>query len=66
LITQEVLALMLCVHRPSITVVAPILQRAGLIRSAKGSISILDRAALEAAACDCYRTVQDRFKYLLG
>ena len=66
LITQEFLALMLCVHRPSITVVARILQRAGLIRYSKGSISILDRAALEATACDCYRTVQDRFKYLLG
>jgi CRP-like cAMP-binding protein len=65
-ITQEFLSLMLCVYRPSVTVVAGILQRAGMIRYSKGSITILDRDALEATACDCYQTVQDRFKYLLG
>jgi hypothetical protein len=66
LITQEFLSLMLCVYRPSVTVVAGILQRAGIIRYSKGNITILDRDALEATACDCYRTVQDRFEYLLG
>lgn len=66
LITQEFLSLMLCVYRPSVTVVAGVLQRAGIIRYSKGSIIILDRDALEATACDCYRTVQDRFDYLLG
>ena len=66
LITQEFLSLMLCVYRPSVTVVAGILQKAGMIRYSNGSITILDRAALEASACDCYRTVQDRFEYLLG
>ena len=65
-ITQEFLSLMLCVYRPSVTIVAGILQRAGIIRYTKGNITILDREALEATACDCYRMVQDRFKYLLG
>ena len=65
-LTQEFLAVMLCVHRPSITVVARILQEAGLIRYASGSITILDRGALEASACDCYRSVMDRFRQLLG
>jgi CRP-like cAMP-binding protein len=65
LITQEFLSLMLCVYRPSVTVVAGILQRAGLIRYSKGSITILDRDALEATACDCYKTVQYRFECLL-
>ena len=60
LITQEFLSLMLCVYRPSVTVVAGILQRAGIICYSKGNITILDREALEATACDCYRTVQDR------
>jgi hypothetical protein len=46
--------------------VAGILQRASMIRYTKGNITVLDRDALEATACDCYRTVQDRFKYLLG
>jgi CRP-like cAMP-binding protein len=66
LITQEFLSLMLCVYRPSVTVVAGVLQRAGIIRYSKGIITILDRDALEATACDCYKTVQDRFDYLLG
>ena len=66
LITQEFLSLMLCVYRPRVTVVAGILQKAGMIRYSNGSITILDRAALEASACYCYRTVQDRFEYLLG
>jgi CRP-like cAMP-binding protein len=65
-ITQEFLALMLCVYRPSVTVVAGVLQRAGIIRYSKGNITVLDRDALEATACDCYKTVQDRFDYLLG
>jgi CRP-like cAMP-binding protein len=65
-VTQEFLSLMLCVYRPSVTVVAGILQRAGMIRYTKGNITVLDRDALEATACDCYQTVQDRFKYLLG
>jgi CRP-like cAMP-binding protein len=58
-LTQEFLSLMLCVYRPSITVVASVLQRAGIIRYVRGSISVLDRAALEATACNCYRTVQE-------
>ena len=65
-ITQEFLSLMLCVQRPSITVIARILQKAGIIHYFKGNVTILDREALEATACDCYRMVQDRFDYLLG
>jgi CRP-like cAMP-binding protein len=68
-LTQEFLSLMLCVYRPSITIVARGLQRAGLIsygNSAKGNIIILDREALEDTACDCYKVVQERFRALLG
>ena len=65
-LTQEVLAMMLGVHRPSITISAGILQRAGLIRCARGQITILDRRSLEAASCECYRAVRQRFERLLG
>jgi CRP-like cAMP-binding protein len=65
-ITQEFLALMLCVYRPSVSVVASTLQRAGIIRYGRGRITILDREALEATACDCYRVVKVRFERLLG
>jgi CRP-like cAMP-binding protein len=65
-ITQEFLAIMLCVYRPSITVAATMLQRAGIIRYARGQLTVLDREALEATSCDCYAAVQRRFARLLG
>jgi len=65
-ITQEFLALMLCVYRPSVSVVASTLQQAGMIRYGRGHITVLDRAALEATACDCYGVVNRRFERLLG
>lgn len=64
-LTQEFLAMMLGVHRPTISVAAGGLQRAGTIRFAKGVITILDRAGLQAAACECYAAVQQRFARLL-
>jgi CRP-like cAMP-binding protein len=64
-ITQEFLALMLCVYRPSVTVVAGALQRAGIIRYGRGLITVLDRGALEATACDCYNRVKLRAQRLL-
>lgn len=65
-VTQEFLALMLCVYRPSVTIVAGVLQRAGMIRYGRGHVEVLDRAALEATSCDCYRSVKHRFDLLLG
>lgn len=65
-LTQDFIALMRGVHRPSVTVTAGVLQRAGLIRYANGRITILDRPSLEAAACECYGVVRQRFVTLLG
>ena len=64
--TQEFLALMLCVHRPGVTLAARLFQQAGLVRYGKGSIRITDREGLEEAACECYGTVRQRFELLLG
>lgn len=65
-LTQEFMAMMLGVHRPSITVTAGILQRAGLIRYSNGRVTVLDRPSLEAASCECYGAVRRRFAALLG
>jgi CRP-like cAMP-binding protein len=60
LLTHEFLALMLGVRRASITEVLQPLQEAGLVRSVRGEITILDRPQLEAAACECYRIMTKR------
>src|SRR4051794_20679780 len=55
-LTQEFVAMMLGVARPTVTVVAGTLQKAGLITYQRGRIEIVDRKKLEAASCECYRT----------
>jgi CRP-like cAMP-binding protein len=65
-ITQEFLSMMLCVYRPTVSVAARSLQRAGIIRLGRGRITVLDREGLEASACDCYGMVKRRAARLLG
>ncbi len=53
-LTQEFLAEMLGTHRPTVSIVMGTLHRAGLIENTRGRITIISRADLEHAACDCY------------
>jgi CRP-like cAMP-binding protein len=64
-LTHEFLAEMLGVQRSTISSVTRALQDAGLIKQGRGSITIIDRAGLEAAACECYDTVRQSFERLL-
>ncbi|HEY9674560.1 MAG TPA: Crp/Fnr family transcriptional regulator [Waterburya sp.] len=57
-ITHDFLSQMLGVRRASITVVAGMLQKAGLIRYSRGQMIIIDREGLEAVSCECYRLVK--------
>ena len=63
-LTQEYLAMMLGVTRPSVSAAAAALQRAGLIRYTRGVITVLDRPGLEEASCECYRIIEDEFARL--
>lgn len=58
-LTQEFAAMMLGASRPTVTVVAGTLQKAGLITYQRGHVTIVDREQLESASCECYRTATD-------
>src|SRR4051812_31159277 len=64
--TQEFLAEMLGVRRTSVTTVARTFQEAGMIRYTRGKIDILDIEGLRESACECYETVKDQYRQLLG
>jgi Mn-dependent DtxR family transcriptional regulator len=61
-LTQEFAAMMLGASRPTVTVVAGTLQKAGLIKYRHGHVTIVDRENLEAASCECYRAATDLLK----
>ena len=63
--TQELIANMLGVRREGVTEGAMRLQQAGLIRYARGHITVLDRAGLEARTCECYAVVKKEYDRLL-
>lgn len=64
-LTQELLAIMLGVKRGGVTVATHDFEDAGMIRCSRGDVQILDRAKLEGASCECYRTVRANFDRLL-
>jgi CRP-like cAMP-binding protein len=64
--TQEFLSEMLGVRRTSVSVVAHTLQRAGMVKYARGKIQITDLEGLREAACECYQTIKLHHQGLLG
>lgn len=60
-ITHEFLALMLGTRRPSITAVAGALQKRGILRYHRSSITILDECRLRASACECYEAIRKSY-----
>jgi CRP-like cAMP-binding protein len=64
--TQELIADMLGVRREGVTEAAGKLQRRGVIRYARGKITVLDREKLERISCECYHVVKKETDRLLG
>ena len=64
--TQELIASMLGVRRTGVSLVAGMLQDSRLISYRRGRITILDRAGLEACACECYRLVRAAYARLFA
>jgi len=65
LMTQGLIASMLGVRREGVTEAALVLQKAGVIRYARGHITVLDRPALERRSCECYAVVKHEYDRLL-
>ncbi len=57
-LTHDFLAQMLGTGRPSVSLAAAVLENAGLIENLRGTVKILNRKSLEAAACECYGVIQ--------
>jgi CRP-like cAMP-binding protein len=60
-LTHELLAVMLGVRRPTVTLVMAALTKAGIIAHVRGHVRIVDRKALEQASCECYGNVRNAF-----
>ena len=65
-LTQEFISNMLGVRRAGVTQAAQKLQERDLIRYHRGHVQILDQRGLEAASCECFRTLTEEYDRLLG
>ncbi|HET6159025.1 MAG TPA: Crp/Fnr family transcriptional regulator [Dongiaceae bacterium] len=65
-LTHEFLAMMLGVRRPGVTVALNLLEQIGLIRAARGKISIIDRKGLEKISNGAYGEAEAEFNRLFG
>jgi CRP-like cAMP-binding protein len=65
-VTQHTVAKTLGVRREGISAAAARLQKEGLIRYARGRITLLDRAAIEQRVCECYGQVRQTYERLLS
>jgi Mn-dependent DtxR family transcriptional regulator len=58
---HEFLAQMLGIHRPTVSIAANTLQKAGLIKYHYGTMTIVDPDGLREGACECYETMEKHF-----
>jgi CRP-like cAMP-binding protein len=58
-LTHEFIAQMLGAGRPTVSIAAGVLERAGLIENTRGNVKIVNRKRLEDAACECYGAIQN-------
>ncbi len=61
-LTQEYLAAMLGVRRPTVNAIAQMLQESGAIRYTRGAVVVRDRGTLERFTCPCYGIVRGAFE----
>ncbi len=64
-LTHDFLSQMLGAYRPSVTVALRGLDAAGLVEMRRSRLQIVDRASLEALACECYNVGRQQTRDLL-
>jgi CRP-like cAMP-binding protein len=65
-LTQDYMAVMTGVQRSTVSLAASALKRRGVIDYSRGLVTILDRAALQRQACECYGIIGSQFEDLRG
>jgi CRP-like cAMP-binding protein len=65
-LTHEFLSQMLAVRRPGVTVAIGGLERQGLIEHRYGKVSLRDVEGLKKVACECYHTIAEKSRELMG
>jgi CRP-like cAMP-binding protein len=65
-LTQEFLAQMLGVQRPSVSIIAGTLQKAGLIAYRRGKVRLLNIEGLQDGSCECYNKVKRHYDALVS
>jgi hypothetical protein len=63
---QEFLAQMLGVARPTVSIAAGMLQKAGLISYSRGRMRVLDPEGLKEGACECYEIINGEIDKIFG
>lgn len=64
-LTHEFFGMMLGATRPNVSMTASKLREAGAIEYRRGRVTIVDRARLEAVACECYDIITAEFERVL-
>jgi len=64
--THKVIAELLGVQRPTVTLAARMMQKSGLIDSRRGLITITGRPGLRRIACECYPIIRETYDTALG
>jgi CRP-like cAMP-binding protein len=65
-LTHEFIAQMLGVRRATVSEIAAAMQATDLIQYHRGTMTIRDRAGLEAASCECYQVIRAEFDRVVG
>jgi CRP-like cAMP-binding protein len=64
-LTQDFIAQMLGVRRPSVTVIVRGFEKQGMVQTSRGRIRIADRGSLERTVCECYQFVRQQIDQVM-